>query len=1094
MTKFKKPIQRRMRIFLSFIFLIFCSVAAAQKTADPLVVKTKESKFQLVNSQTRVPLSPDLWDEVEHFENGFARVYRNQRFSFVNNQGKLIAPVQFEDARDFSNKLAAVQRDGKWGFIDGTGKLIIPFTYSIVFDFELPNLTVSFDQKQWRLISNMGVVIKELDISVCFGFKNGVAKISKGDNTGILYPNGNIIFDQTKAKFKQQVPWHPNTSNAVAPCPDNIGFEFGDLTNWQCFDGQVDTVGPANVITVFPSPPIPNRHTVYPRAMPSALDAFGLFPLNPPDGSNFAVRLGNTSTGAQAERISYTIHVPLNDSNFSVKYDYAVVFQDPGHTNWSQPRFTSRLIDSATNTAIDCASLEYIATSGLPGFQISPVNANVIFKDWASVFYSLRGYGGQTLYLEFTTADCTRGGHWGYAYVDVQSTCGSPVEVHYDCLPPNATTLTAPPGFEFYNWWDSNFVNLLGTGQVLNLNPGPVAPAIIWVEMIPFNSFGCLDTLMVNLNGEFDAVFDMSSSDGCAPQTFTFYNRNIPSTTTLWDFGDGTTGVGDTVMHTYAVPGTYNVLLTVTVPGGCTGTALRLITIYSRPSVVRPPEQNICAGNTANAINFTGSPSGLVFSWTNDNPAIGLAASGNGDIPSFTPINAGTVPVLANITVTPTHLTCAGPPETFAIIVYPAPNVLQPANQAICGGESTSDILFSGTLTGTVYYWTNNNPSIGLAASGNGDIPAFTAINNGSSAIVATLVVTPATAICSGAPRVFTITISPRPNVVQPPNLSVCNSWTVAAINFSGNVPATVYSWTNDSPSIGLAASGTGNIPSFTATNTGTTQVSAIVTITPTANGCTGDPTFFTINVYPTPDVVQPADQVLCNNSLTGAINFAGSVHGTSYSWSNNNPSIGLSANGNGDIAPFIATNVTGSPVTATITVFPGVFGCQGTPKNFTITVNPTPDVVQPANISVCNSWTIAAINFSGAVGGTVFSWTNDNPSIGLAASGTGNIPSFTAINTGNTAVSAIVTVTPSANGCTGETRFFTINIYPTPDVVQPANQTLCNNATTAAINFTGRSVEPVIAGAITILQLVLRLTAMEIYHHLRPSIQVMPR
>src|SRR5205814_10180512 len=130
----------------------------------------------------------------------------------------------------------------------------------------------------------------------------------------------------------------------------------------------------------------------------------------------------------------YVIHVPANDSNFSIRYDYAVVFQDPGHTAWTQPRFTAKLFDSTTSTYIDCASFEYIATSSLPGFAVSTVDTSVIYKPWASVFISLRGHAGQTLYLEFTTADCVRRGHWGYAYVDVVSTCGYSIDMIYYCL------------------------------------------------------------------------------------------------------------------------------------------------------------------------------------------------------------------------------------------------------------------------------------------------------------------------------------------------------------------------------------------------------------------------------------------------------------------------------------------------------------------------------------------------------------------------------------------------------------------------------------------------------------------------------------
>ncbi|MBK9398510.1 MAG: hypothetical protein IPN55_15220 [Saprospiraceae bacterium] len=48
---------------------------------------------------------------------------------------------------------------------------------------------------------------------------------------------------------------------------------------------------------------------------------------------------------------------------------------------------------------------------------------------------------------------------------------------------------------------------------------------------------------------------------------------------------------------------------------------------------------------------------------------------------------------------------------------------------------------------------------------------------------------------------------------------------------------------------------------------------------------------------------------------------------------------------------------------------------------------------------------------------GTVFNWTNNTPSIGLPASGSGDIASFTATNATNDPVVATVTVTPSTLG-----------------------------------------------------------------------------
>ncbi len=569
-----------MRVFLHlFIFILFFHPLQAQQTTP-------------------------IWEEQNDFINGYARVFHQERFSFINTKKQLIVPFQFEDARNFYHHLAAVKKQEKWGFINENGKQIIPCIYDIVFDFKNDFTLISKDSKWWMLNQN-GQILKVLDISVCYGFENGKAIVEKNGQPGRLNKQGNIDWvPSAPTNLQQKIPYYnPNSPLTLNSCPDNLDFEFGNFTNWQCYIGRVDSVGTTNVITVNPSAPIAGRHTIYARALPSAIDPFGLFPTNPPDGSQFAVKLGNTGVGAQAERIRYTIRVPANDSNFSFRYHYSVVLQDPGHTTWTQPRFTAKLLDSATNTYIDCASFEYISTSGLPGFTRSTVDTSVIYKPWSPVFISLRGYAGKTLYLEFTTADCVRRAHWGYAYVDVEDMCGQAIQVNYQCDTPHITTLTGPPGFQIYNWWDQSFSNLLGNGQQITLNPGPPPNTLLWLEVIPFANFGCLDTIPVRVNGTTAAQMTSTDTIGiCAPHSFTFYNQTNSLDTAHWDFGDGSSGIGDTVSHVFNLPGTYVVIMTLGNPASCLAIAIDTV------RVVQPTGSfTYTAGNFCNSqlVQFT---------------------------------------------------------------------------------------------------------------------------------------------------------------------------------------------------------------------------------------------------------------------------------------------------------------------------------------------------------------------------------------------------------------------------------------------------------------------------------------------------------
>lgn len=1015
-----------MKRLLSIIsFLLLSSIVSAQQKAEPVVaVKVQGSKFQFVNKQSGIPVDSLLLDEADPFINGFARVFLNNKFSFVNGNGKLINPIEFEDARNFVNKLAAVKKEGKWGFISESGKTVIPFSYEIAFDF-VESVSAAFREKKWWLINNKGELIKPLDISVCYGFNNGVAKISREEREGILYPDGKIVFNPYNSNNSKPILYQPKSTNITAQCPDNLDFEFGNFTNWQCYIGHVDSVGNTNVITVNPSPPTANRHTMITRVLPSAIDPFGLFPTNPPDGSLHAVKLGNTNVGAQAERIRYTIHVPINDSNVSIKYDYAVVLQDPGHTSWTQPRFNAKLLDSATNTYINCASFEYISTSGLPGFSVSTVNNSVIYKPWSSVFYSLRGHGGKTLYLEFTTADCVRRAHWGYAYIDVENICGDAVDVNYNCAFPHVTTLTGPPGFQFYNWWNQNFTTLLGTGQQITLNPGPTINTIMWLEVIPYNNFGCTDTILVKITGELHPEFEANDTTVvCAPHTITFYNRTLPSLTTFWDFGDGTTGTGDTVTHTFYLPGAYFVRLDVTVPGGCNGSAQHRINILEPSGSFSFTGGNYCFGQQVQFNATVNNIDSLIWDF------------GDGTILRTTQTTVFHTYVTAGIFVPKLTVTVIGGcqlliPATDTVRIELLDAGFTDTQQKNCGNT-----VLNATDTSFAYFGiTSRNWDFGDGSTGSGITVSHTYTIPGTYNI--RLIITGTSGCKDTVIKPVTITINQIPVANITGDTVKCSSVAAsfqASIQSADPITSMVWSASNGVTGVGLNFSVIFN-------QAGLQQVQFIAG---TVNGCY-DTAVQQIQINPTPDVLQPPNQNICNGVSTNAIIFSGSVIGTVYNWTNTAPSIGLPASGTGNIAPFIGISSSNSTSVATITVRPTVMGCPGSPKTFTITINPVPNVIQTPNQSLCNGAATNIITFTGSMGNAAaYNWSNSNTSIGLAATGTGTIGSFTAINTGITEVTSVITVTPATNSCTGVPKSFTFIVHPTPRVVATNNSYVC--------------------------------------------------
>jgi len=554
-------------------------------------------------------------------------------------------------------------------------------------------------------------------------------------------------------------------------------------------------------------------------------------------------------------------------------------------------------------------------------------------------------------------------------------------------------------------------------------------------------------------------------------------NCGTNAPTYAWTFPGGTPATSSSASPgpiVYSTAGPYTVSLSVTNECGTTA-ASTPFTVTPAPVVTAPSSQTVCNGTSTTAITFGGT--GTSYTWTNNNTSIGLAASGTGNIPAFIAINTGSSPVTATITVTPVSALCNGIPVPFTITVNPAATVQFSApNQTICSGAQTAAVNLTSSTASATISWTCTPPAgiTGAALSGTTSIPVQTLINTTLTPLTVNYVAvatTTGSATCAGASFTYSIIVNPVSNVTQPANLVVCNATATTAISFASTVTGTTYTWTNNNTTIGLVASGTGNIPVFTAINTTTAAITATITVTPNYTTgsvtCPGPSKTFTITVNPTTVLTQPVNQVVCNGTATSAVSFSSSVTGTTHTWTNSNPAIGLPASGTGNIGSFNAINATAAPITATITVTPtysnGGTACPGLPKTFTITINPTPTVVQPANVALCNAVSSAVISFTGAVTGTTYSWTNNNTSIGLAASGTGSIPVFTATNSTNAPVVATITVIPgytnASVSCTGPSVTFNITVNPTPSVTAPANQVLCNGAPTTLVTFGGSTV-----------------------------------
>lgn len=458
-----------------------------------------------------------------------------------------------------------------------------------------------------------------------------------------------------------------------------------------------------------------------------------------------------------------------------------------------------------------------------------------------------------------------------------------------------------------------------------------------------------------------------------------------------------------------------------------------------------PASTTVCmngSGDASSVLTVNDPDVGDPLTWTvSSMPVNGMLAVG-----TYTATSTGSDVTPAGFTYTPA--TGYSGPDMFTVdvtdgvttttitvnvMVNPLPDVFATADQTpVCNGTMTADVTFSGSMPGTTFEWTNDNPAIGILASGSGDILAFMANNATSADQVATIVVTPWLNGCAGATDDYTYTVKPTPTLSSVVNNGyICDNATFSYTATSATA-ATTFAWTRDAiTGITAPAASGGTTVSEMLHNTTINPISVAYVYTLTANGCVGTQNV-TTTVNPTPTLFPtPLTPSMCNGE-TFSFTQNSMTPGVVFSWSRA-AQTGIStpaSSGTGDISEAL-DNTTVDPVTVTYTDTLNINGCLTT-EMLSVVVNPSPVLTSTLTpTSVCNGATFSYVPTS-ATTGVTFEWSRDAVT-GItepAATGTYSV-SETLSNTTDNPIAVTYTYTLTANGCSN-TQDVVVLVNPT--------------------------------------------------------------
>lgn len=161
-----------------------------------------------INKSGETVIEPQFLNSGTRFNEGLAVVnYPHGKAGYINHEGAIVIPMQFEMAQPFSDGLAAVRVESKWGYIDKTGKFVIepqfrgagPFSEGLAAvgssDFLSASRALDVEATVTSgFINKQGKIVFSLPFDIATPFVNGISRVRVDIKSGYIDKTGKYIW------------------------------------------------------------------------------------------------------------------------------------------------------------------------------------------------------------------------------------------------------------------------------------------------------------------------------------------------------------------------------------------------------------------------------------------------------------------------------------------------------------------------------------------------------------------------------------------------------------------------------------------------------------------------------------------------------------------------------------------------------------------------------------------------------------------------------------------------------------------------------------------------------------------------------------